>query len=195
MDFITSVRRCLQKFNIAKGRASRSEFWWFVLFGAFVGTGTMMLDYWLFSIALDDMQTFGLNRVSSIILLVPSIAVLLRRFHDAGYAGSYAAGCFLFTLFIAIMWPLYNINEVVIHFYLHAAQYISFFNIHAVAFAAGICIGLLKYILSIGVWLYFLCKKSCPEPNEWGVPQKWEDEGMFVPIEKPFKHDPRNYIE
>ena len=76
MDFITSVRRCLlEKYADFNGRASRPEFWWFVLFCVIVNAaGGAILRGWIMSLI-------------SLALLVPSIAVGARRFHDINKSG------------------------------------------------------------------------------------------------------------
>ena len=65
-----------------KGRASRQEYWMFVLFN------------FIFLIALSFIEVFFFGLYSSILsdlyvlaLLVPSIAVGIRRMHDTGKSG------------------------------------------------------------------------------------------------------------
>ena len=76
MDFVTSVRRCLiEKYAQFDGRASRPEFWWFVLACFIVNAvGGMVFRGWIMSLL-------------SLALLVPSIAVGSRRLHDIGKSG------------------------------------------------------------------------------------------------------------
>jgi len=71
MQFQESVKTCLNKFADFKGRASRSEFWWFVLF-------TVLVNFVLGSIS-DKLQG-----VVALILLLPYLAVAVRRLHDIG---------------------------------------------------------------------------------------------------------------
>jgi len=80
MDFTTSVRTCLEKYATFTGRAQRSELWWFVLFN-FVG-----------SIILNVVDTaiLGMPALSvlwSLGLLIPGIAVAVRRMHDLDKSG------------------------------------------------------------------------------------------------------------
>lgn len=63
------------------GRASRSEYWWFVLF-------TFILGYVITSIFYSHTST--LNIVSGIVnlaLLLPSLGLGVRRLHDIGKSG------------------------------------------------------------------------------------------------------------
>ncbi len=80
MTIIDSVKTCvLQKYANFEGRAKRSEFWWF----------------WLVTFVLSYIPLIGI--VVSLGLLVPSIAVGIRRMHDVNKSGWW------------ILCPIYNI--------------------------------------------------------------------------------------
>ena len=82
MDFKTAVRTCLfRKYSDFKGRASRSEFWWFVLFGAIVNS---FLGLFSNASPQTGMLTSG---IVSLMLLLPHLAVTARRLHDANLSG------------------------------------------------------------------------------------------------------------
>ena len=82
MDFKTAVRTCLfRKYSDFRGRASRSEFWWFVLFGAIVNS---FLGIFSNASPQTGMLTSGLV---SLVLLLPHLAVTARRLHDASLSG------------------------------------------------------------------------------------------------------------
>ena len=76
MDFMTSVKTCLaEKYAEFNGRASRPEFWWFVLFCLIVNVvAGAIFRGWISSLI-------------SLALFVPSIAVGTRRLHDIGKSG------------------------------------------------------------------------------------------------------------
>jgi len=76
MDFVTSVRTCLlEKYAEFNGRASRPEFWWFVLLCFIVNIiGGAVFRSWI-------------NSLIGLALFVPSIAVGSRRLHDIGKSG------------------------------------------------------------------------------------------------------------
>lgn len=91
MDFMTAVRTCLmQKYADFNGRASRPEFWWFFLFtwlvgriaaaidGAVSGGSHLVSGTWY----APDFTFF--NTLASLIFLLPSLAVGVRRLRDAG---------------------------------------------------------------------------------------------------------------
>jgi uncharacterized membrane protein YhaH (DUF805 family) len=80
MDFQTSVKTCFNKYADFTGRARRSELWWFALFAFVLGLITMAIDAAIGSWGL-------INAIGSIAVLLPSIAVGVRRLHDRDMSG------------------------------------------------------------------------------------------------------------
>jgi uncharacterized membrane protein YhaH (DUF805 family) len=80
-DAIVTVFRKYAEFT---GRASRSEFWWFALFSFLVSSALGALNVW----TTEGVISIGssLASVWSIAVLVPSLAVAVRRLRDAGHA-------------------------------------------------------------------------------------------------------------
>ncbi|MGB8624019.1 MAG: DUF805 domain-containing protein [Paracoccaceae bacterium] len=79
MDFQTAVRTCLLKYATFTGRARRAELWWFVLFNLLVQIVMSLLDG-ILGIAL-------LSVLFSLAMIVPNIAVGVRRLHDLDKSG------------------------------------------------------------------------------------------------------------
>lgn len=75
MNFITAVKTCLKKYATFKGVASRPEYWWFAFFYAVILVVAKLTG----SAAL-----YGLVALA---LFLPSLAVAVRRHHDAGRSG------------------------------------------------------------------------------------------------------------
>ena len=73
MSFLESIKSCFIKYADFKTRSSRSEFWWFALFQVVVNLVTTPI--------------FALAVISSIILILPSLAVGARRLHDTNRSG------------------------------------------------------------------------------------------------------------
>lgn len=96
MTFAEAIRTVLlEKYIEFSGRAPRSEYWWFLLFAVIVN---MLLE------------VLGIDLVSFVVsaaLLIPSIAVTVRRFHDIG-----KSGWWILTLLI----PLLNLILILIWF-------------------------------------------------------------------------------
>lgn len=63
------------------GRASRSEYWWFVLFTFILGVA-----FGLLRTILGDWVMY-VNYIVSLALFLPSLGVAVRRLHDIGRSG------------------------------------------------------------------------------------------------------------
>ena len=75
MNFVTAVKTCLKKYATFSGTASRSEYWWFVLF------------YVVLLVVAKLTGSQALYGLVSLALLLPTLAVAVRRHHDAGRSG------------------------------------------------------------------------------------------------------------
>ena len=71
MNFPTSVKSGFSNYANFKGRASRSEFWWFVLFSQLIQTVAQQVSGSTATIAW-------------FALLIPGLSVHVRRLHDSG---------------------------------------------------------------------------------------------------------------
>jgi uncharacterized membrane protein YhaH (DUF805 family) len=74
-----AVRRVLTQYATFTGRARRSEYWWFALAQIIASFVASALDQALGTILLSLLVGLG--------LLIPSIAVGVRRLHDTGRSG------------------------------------------------------------------------------------------------------------
>ena len=85
MDFATSIKTCFSKYAVFSGRASRSEFWWFALFGLIGGVVTAVIDVMIFGYSA---ETYGpTNIIFTVITFLPYLAVGARRLHDINKSG------------------------------------------------------------------------------------------------------------
>ena len=92
MSFTQAVSSVLGNYATFSGRAPRSEYWWFVVFQILVNIAAGVLDTALFGAF--SLLTFGeidaftpLTTLATLALLIPSIAVSVRRFHDMDFSG------------------------------------------------------------------------------------------------------------
>lgn len=83
MGFSEAVRRCFAKYTAFQGRARRSEYWFFVLFGVLAGIVASVLD----SILFPGVEEGVISLITSLALLLPTLAVGARRLHDTGRSG------------------------------------------------------------------------------------------------------------
>lgn len=82
MDFKTAVSTCFRKYATFDGRATRPEYWWFILFLFLVQATTNILDATLFGTGGISGQPISV--IVSLALILPVIAVGARRLHDIG---------------------------------------------------------------------------------------------------------------
>ena len=73
MNFVESVKHGMTHYVDFGGRAGRAEYWWFTLFVFVVNVIAAFLGL--------------LGILASVALLVPTIAVQVRRLHDVGKSG------------------------------------------------------------------------------------------------------------
>lgn len=98
MSFTESIKTCFTKYVTFKGRATRSELWWFYLF-------SMALVYLLPTVVFFSVQDFfvviATNLAVSLTIALPMLAVGVRRMHDTNHSGWWLL-CPLYPLFLAV---------------------------------------------------------------------------------------------
>ena len=87
--FIDTVKK---RYTDFKGRATRSEYWYFVLFYFIISLILTLIDINIINPNLDlspeaAMQGSVLTSIFALALLLPQIAVGIRRLHDTGRSG------------------------------------------------------------------------------------------------------------
>lgn len=87
MGFGEAIQSFFTNYVKFKGRARRSEYWFITLFLALTNIGTTIIDGVLFAGATDDFLAEGgwgpVGVLWLLAVLLPSIAVLVRRQHDS----------------------------------------------------------------------------------------------------------------
>ena len=86
MDLITAIKTCFKKYFVFKGRAKRSEYWWFFLFLILASFASQLLDvvvlgqsFWI---------NYGpINTIVNLILIIPILSAGARRLHDTNKSG------------------------------------------------------------------------------------------------------------
>lgn len=73
MDFVTAIKTVFSKYATFTGRARRSEFWYWYLFSVILN----LLTCWM----------PGINMLVSLAILLPTLAVAIRRLHDTNRSG------------------------------------------------------------------------------------------------------------
>lgn len=168
--------RPLKRYAEFSGRSSRAEFWWFVLavfvfwilamilsFGAIAGIGASGAQP---SVGL--LGAFGITwlilMVAFLALLVPWLAVQVRRLHDTDRSGWWLGGFYLLYLVYAVF-----MGSVM--FGMMASMRAGNTPPDPTAFGAGFgaagLIGLLQFVYMI-VLIVFYCLPGTAGPNRFG---------------------------
>ena len=147
MDFMTAVRTVLtEKYATFQGRASRSEYWWFVL-AVIIGSVITQLIWW------------PLGALFSLAVLCPGLAVGWRRLQDTGRPGWYIAIPFAISLLNTLLAPTMPSEE--------AMMAGEMPNMGSLALS-GI-LGIVSLIVFV-LYIWWLTRPSQPETNQYGPP-------------------------
>ena len=79
MSFTEAIRDAFSKYVTFRGRSSRAAYWWFYLFLIICTLAALALDA-----ALDTSP--ALYALVALALLLPNLAVTVRRLHDSGHS-------------------------------------------------------------------------------------------------------------
>lgn len=169
MRFGVAVKTCFGKYARFRGRASRSEYWWFSLFFFLticVVMGLSLAAGLLFPLlALAGM---GLTIAAVLAMLVPAFAVAVRRLHDCNLSGWWLLAAYVLPVPFAVglgalmglspaeSWDIVNsADSPLVEEMLQSRPALHALYLPEVA--AGLSL------------LYFLIKKGTPGPNRFGL--------------------------
>ncbi|SBS71770.1 DUF805 domain-containing protein [uncultured Microbacterium sp.] len=102
MTFPQSIRNGFRRYADFSGTASRSEFWWWILFTTLVGAALAALP--VPTAALVEGAAFSvptLTPVWHIVVLLPTLAVAVRRLRDGGSSWAH-----LFWILLPVAGPI-----------------------------------------------------------------------------------------
>ena len=94
MGFSETIKNNFSKYATFSGRAPRSEFWWWALFTFIANLILGAIDMALFGTTVIGPEGFSaqtnfspLAGIFSLVVLLPSLAVAVRRLHDTDRTG------------------------------------------------------------------------------------------------------------
>jgi uncharacterized membrane protein YhaH (DUF805 family) len=90
MDFWQAIVSGFKNYVVFRGRAYRSEYWYWVLALIIGGIITAIIDYAAFGIddtAFDAAGYGPVNRIFSVATFLPTLAIGIRRLHDIDRTG------------------------------------------------------------------------------------------------------------
>lgn len=180
MGFGEAVQTCFKKAVTFKGRARRSEFWYWYLFTFLVSIATSIVSAMIPSsnILLTTILSIGTS-VWGIFTAIATFAVATRRLHDTGRSGWWY-GVTLILGFVCAVWFFIQLFGMAI----------DIPNVDAMTSTEGITLilsllgkmlipFLISFIYGI-VLLVWLCTDSQPGTNKYGANPKeavplWEE--------------------
>ena len=109
VSFGDAIRNAFAGYAEFSGRSTRAEYWWFFLFNCLVLTAASILDGVIFGAGRSI-----LTLLLQLALLIPNIALAVRRSHDIGKSGWWVLWQFFgWWLFFPglIMWLLFRTRQ------------------------------------------------------------------------------------
>ena len=112
MPFWEAVKTCFRKYFNFKGRARRSEYWWFILFETILCLvwtflcSIVMVGFIQSSISNESMGdplkilliSSGVMLLPLYIFIIPQYAAMTRRIHDSGHSGWWVVASLITSL-------------------------------------------------------------------------------------------------
>ncbi|MBB4658773.1 DUF805 domain-containing protein [Parvularcula dongshanensis] len=84
VSFVDSIPLFFRNYLKFEGRSSRGAFWWWMLASVLINVGLALLDGMIVGWEQDNGP---LGMLFSLITLIPSLALNVRRLHDVGRSG------------------------------------------------------------------------------------------------------------
>lgn len=157
---VEAVRICLAKYFDFRGRASRSEFWWFWLFAlALPQSLSAALGYFL---SVDSQLRFYWDMAVFAPFFVPLMTAGMRRLHDIGRSGN-------LMVLLAAPWL----------FALAVPESVGISDI--VGLWGALC-WLIAAAVSFGLWIWWFMKPGDPKEDAHDRPSLAEDVGHSVAL-------------
>lgn len=170
MSFGASIATVFRKYAVFRGVATRPEYWWWTLFSFLVAMAVNLL---MTATGEDNIDSpFGLASIIGLVwslgTLIPSLAVAVRRFHDAGFSGKW-----LWLYLVPVVGLVFAISSAVpvIFGYWQGslvgdeliAAVIGLVGVASVPILAGLAIGIFALVVTL------LPSKSAAEGNKHAV--------------------------
>ena len=170
MGFFEAVKTCLKKSFVFKGRARRSEFWWWTLFSTVFGFIVSLPAEKISedNVLLMVLYTLGLLALC-VYLGIANFAVATRRLHDIGRSGWWYGA----TLIFGVVWTVWMVVKM---FGIIGGMNPAHVDVESDAFAFTLlkemwAVALIPYVIYIAysiLLLVWYCKDSQPGANKYG---------------------------
>ena len=158
LSFPEAIKSCLRQYVGFAGRATRAEYWWWVLGIVVMHILLSTLDGIIFGFEPDSVRL--LDPVFGLATLLPSLAVTARRLHDIGRTGWWQ----LAWIVLGILGVIPLVVAVVLAF------------LGGVSWAAAIGQALVGLVISLAIWIglvvwqiWWLASQGQAGPNRHGA--------------------------
>lgn len=171
MDPVTAVKTCFKKFFNFKGRARRSEYWWFMLFVFIVSA---VFNYG--GLLVPALSFVGL--LCSLVLFIPQYAAMTRRLHDTGRSGWWVLIIFILAVICGmalsyILAPLGSQMLEVTDTFEQAEMMANAIQSNGAAATVMMGCGLVAGIMGLIVFIFTLLDSKW-ETNKYGPSPKYQ---------------------
>ena len=185
-----AVRQCIRSYAQFNGRATRAEFWWWVLASNLAIVAAVIVDAILTAVLF----AFGITIIGPLAfllvigVLLPSLAVAVRRLHDIGRSGWWLLTWYGIDFGASLLFVAALVLVVVFFAFGFGEDGGSGSGLLSTGWillggASLLALAALAAILAVYVWaLVWLVRQGQPGPNQHGPdPRAWNDEGESHP--------------
>ena len=153
MSFGEAIKSVFSKYATFSGRARRSEYWFFFIFNLLVSFLLLIIDRLLIKVGcpfpiIYKGVSIGLVTIWALAVLIPSIAVTVRRLHDTGKSGWLYLPMFLLNIFSIL-------------------ADVRLLDTSTVIGIITLVLAIIYIVYSI-IMLVWLCRDSDSDANRWG---------------------------
>lgn len=178
MTIQESVKTCLRKYADFSGRATRAEYWWWVLATVLVSFCIGAVDGFINSFT--GAYSFSpLSTIFGLAVLLPDLAVTCRRLHDTGKSGWWQLVWFVIAI-LAIIPVILGVLVGLASLITGGEDWSEWWA--AISWAPIIVGFVIAFLVWIGLliwWLVWMVKQGQPGPNRYGPdPRAWNDEAV-----------------
>ncbi len=146
VDFVAAIKLYFANYANFKGRSTRAEYWWAMLF------------VFLLSLVLEFIGSDALSVIVSLGLMIPNWAIATRRLHDIGKSGWWIVG------FTVATWIICGVSFGSMIFAMFSgADLVSAVMNSATSIGVGSLL-----ILAISIWLLVWLVKPSGPCNQYG---------------------------
>ncbi len=182
MTIQDSVKQCLRKYADFSGRATRAEYWWWLLATTIASMAFSAVDTFISAFA-GGYSFSPLGTIFGLAVLLPSLAVTSRRLHDIGRTGWWQLAWYIIAV---IGWIALAVGLVIVIIGLALGGYFEvdsveqfFGNLPFEIWVPLLIGGLIVLAINLAVFIWailWLVRQGQTGPNRFGPDPRALDE-------------------